>query len=298
MWFLRILDKNHKFLKWLKREAYVLAMFVISFIIMGFFILFWGAVFTTRTPNLKQTVIIEVFLFFILVVYGIIQNIITAKKRPELERREREWEEYTEQRRLSYLIQDKIKNNNNMIIKNIKEVNYKKIDYLRNVDPFEFEKIVAEMYRQLGYEVRLTPKSNDKGFDIILMKENIKYLVECKRYSELNLIGRELIQKFFAAVYNEKALKGYFITTSDFRKTAIQYIKGLDDKIELIDYRKLLSLLELAYPDRSQITEYKQICNVCGMEVIFNYPDEKIRLCSNGHTVSTNIELLIQKSIN
>jgi len=65
------------------------------------------------------------------------------------------------------------------------------------------------MYQKLGYKTKLTSRSNDKGFDIVTSKDNVKYLVECKRYSETNLIGRELIQKFFAAVYNERAEKGF-----------------------------------------------------------------------------------------
>ncbi|MDP4290576.1 MAG: restriction endonuclease [Bacteroidota bacterium] len=270
------------------------------YLVLGVLVFEYGSIFNNNFLTLKEVIIKTSIIFFVLVVFSLsypyLQSFLKSSEKKGTNFIENN--NYSKHKRLVDPINEKIKLNNSKIIKFIKEINYTKLDYLRNVDPFEFEKIISDMYKKLGYKTKLTSKSNDKGFDIVMTKDNIKYLVECKRYSESNLIGRELIQKFFAAVYNERAEKGFFVTTSDFRKTSLQYIKGLDEKIELINNQKLLSLLELAYPNKMPLTEYKQICDICGLEVNFCYPNDKIKECANGHTVSTKIEMLIKNANN
>lgn len=107
--------------------------------------------------------------------------------------------------------------------------------------PTDFENFSAELFKKMGYETTVTPKTNDGGFDIILNKNNIKTLVECKCYKESHKIGRPIIQKLVGANQIEKADKMLFITTSDFSPNAITYAEELS--VELINGKKLLELI-------------------------------------------------------
>nr|WP_318506109.1 restriction endonuclease [Bacillus sp. T3] len=68
-------------------------------------------------------------------------------------------------------------------------------------------------------------------------------LVECKRYNSQK-VTRPEIQKFHSAIIDMKAKKGFFVTTGEFTKTAIEYSN--DKHIELINGNSLLSLLQMA----------------------------------------------------
>jgi len=65
-----------------------------------------------------------------------------------------------------------------------------KIDFLLRLSPGEFEEIVGDMYRKLGYSVERTPMTNDFGRDLILKKDGQTTFVECKRYDRDTTIGR------------------------------------------------------------------------------------------------------------
>lgn len=68
------------------------------------------------------------------------------------------------------------------------------LEYLLSLDSYEFEKVVVELYRDLGYDVTHTPPQNDGGFDARAVKDGECYLIECKRWSETR-IGRPGVQK-------------------------------------------------------------------------------------------------------
>lgn len=80
---------------------------------------------------------------------------------------------------------------------------------LFKISPQEFEDIVIELFRRLGYEVYPTPYSGDKGKDAIVFKSGVKYLIECKRYRKNRKVGRPELQKFFGAINEEKANGGF-----------------------------------------------------------------------------------------
>ncbi len=121
------------------------------------------------------------------------------------------------------------------------------LDQLTALSPEEFEKEIAELFRNLGFVVKLTPFTRDGGKDAILMKDGKKYLVECKKYSNGNMVSRPKVQKFYSAVEMENAAGGYFVTTSRFSGNARlfvenEHIKGKN--IELINGEELMLLLE------------------------------------------------------
>lgn len=108
--------------------------------------------------------------------------------------------------------------------------------------PTDFEWLCAEMFESMGYRARLTPPTNDGGYDIFLESEAGKCIVECKCYSLDNKIGRPLIQKLVGANRTVLADRMFFVTTSDFSAGAEEYAH--ETGVTLINGKKLLDILE------------------------------------------------------
>lgn len=118
---------------------------------------------------------------------------------------------------------------------------------LYKLHPREFEKLIAELLHDKGFEVELTKQTRDNGYDILAMKylngfSPIKYLVECKKYAENRKIGVDIIRGFKEVLSTEQANKGLIVTTSYFTKDAIKkqqetpLLLEYKDKDEVIDW--------------------------------------------------------------
>ena len=75
------------------------------------------------------------------------------------------------------------------------------------MDPYEFEKLVAELWEVQGFEVSLRKGSGDRGVDVEAIKKDPfsqKILIQAKRYSDGNKIGSNAIRKY-ATLYQQVA---------------------------------------------------------------------------------------------
>ena len=114
-----------------------------------------------------------------------------------------------------------------------------------------FEKLVVDLLLKMGYggfreeAGVVTKKTNDGGIDGIINEDILgldKIAIQAKRHE--NPISRPDIQKFSGALSGMGIKKGVFITTSNFSKGAIDYVKQLHDtSIVLIDGDKLAKLM-------------------------------------------------------
>lgn len=103
-----------------------------------------------------------------------------------------------------------------------------KPDSLFDLQPRKFEELVAHLLESFGYDVALTPYNRDAGRDIIAVHHGplseIKYLVECKRYGKGRKVGIAHIRSILGVVQTEGATGGIIATTSQFTKTASQFL--------------------------------------------------------------------------
>lgn len=129
--------------------------------------------------------------------------------------------------------------------------------------PTEFEGLCADLFSRMGYTAKLTPPTNDGGYDILLQKGEEKTIVECKCYSPQHKIGRPAIQKLVGANMVVLAEKMIFITTSDFSTAATSYADSIG--LVLINGCKLLDLLEkqgFLKRERTEISPHECQLNV------------------------------------
>lgn len=116
-------------------------------------------------------------------------------------------------------------------------------EQLLELDPLEFEMLVAELYKSLGYSVQLTKRSYDGGVDVIAEKpetsQKEKLLIQCKRFKDKVVVKD--IRELLGVVSDGKATKGTLISTAFFTKAAIKFA-GSNPRIELINYEDFAKL--------------------------------------------------------
>ncbi|MEM9543917.1 MAG: restriction endonuclease [Cyanobacteria bacterium P01_E01_bin.42] len=117
---------------------------------------------------------------------------------------------------------------------------------LYNLESGQFENVCAKLYQDMGYHVEITQPTRDGGIDIICRKdekgEKNKLLVQCKRCKNKKKIGIGDIRELLGIVSNEKATKGFFITTSDFSPDCYSFAEN-NDRIELINCVDFIRLM-------------------------------------------------------
>lgn len=99
------------------------------------------------------------------------------RKYDEFQHKERE----KERRKQEELKRQEERRRKEEILRKQRELREQK-NYWYNLNPYDFEEKIGELFRDLGYEVTVTPKSGDGGIDAIIQKGNIIKAVQCKRY--------------------------------------------------------------------------------------------------------------------
>ena len=122
-------------------------------------------------------------------------------------------------------------------------------EFLYEISPRKFEELVAEIFKNQGFNVELTPQTRDGGYDIIAVENNLLtgkniYLIECKKYSMDNTVGIGVIQRMLGVVTQQKVNKGIIATTSLFTKDAIQGATHSAHLLELKNYQNLLEWIK------------------------------------------------------
>jgi len=134
-----------------------------------------------------------------------------------------------------------IYNQNELVQKSLKE-------RLHQMDPFQFEYLVADLLKNIGYEnVKVTKRSGDKGIDIVANLTvggitNVNSVIQVKRYAPHNKIDGRIIAQLRGS--SEVDQRGLVITTSEFQKSAIEEAKAPNKMpVSLINGDKLIELL-------------------------------------------------------
>jgi restriction endonuclease Mrr len=165
---------------------------------------------------------------------------------------------------------------------------------LLQLTPRDFERVVAELYNRLGYQVELTPATGDMGVDIVATKDRQRCAIECKRFMPTQPVSRPLLQKLHSAMHVINAQKGIFVTTSRFSAQAHAF--GAQWNIELVDGKELCRLFATAFPINSRHEHFHVICTECGIVLRFPIRDKLMRAkCPNGHVVYCDSRVFVEK---
>lgn len=125
-----------------------------------------------------------------------------------------------------------------------------KKDSIYNADPKLLEDVVCSVFKDLGWNARVTSYSGDDGIDVILDGSTGETIgVQVKRYRKERRIEAEQIRSLAGALLLNGHTKGVFITTSSFRRGAVEAatkFSKIGYPIELIDAPRFLEAVGIA----------------------------------------------------
>ena len=98
---------------------------------------------------------------------------------------------------------------------------------LMDLNPFEFENLINNLFEQIGFEAKLTRSSKDGGIDVVAFDPRPilggKVVIQAKRYK--NVVGVAAVRDLYGTMINEGANKGLLVTTSHYGKDAYDFQK-------------------------------------------------------------------------
>jgi Restriction endonuclease/Topoisomerase DNA binding C4 zinc finger len=122
-------------------------------------------------------------------------------------------------------------------------------EYLKSMDPREFEILVCHLYEIQGYAVELTSYGGDGGIDAYLRLDSHLTLLQCKRYK--GSVGEPAIRDLYGTITHEEADSGLIVTTGKVSKQAKAWIR--DKPINIVELEELTEMIRRHLNDESII---------------------------------------------
>ena len=142
---------------------------------------------------------------------------------------------------------------------------------IRAIDWFQFEKLVAAVYRKRGYAVTRRGGANaDGGIDSVIEKNGQRSAIQCKQWKESKVRVNE-VREFLGALTAERIPKGIFVTLCGYTDEARLFAH--QNGIEVLDEAALLGLIETTDARfDSEVLEIfrdkRKICPKCESEMV------------------------------
>jgi restriction system protein len=115
------------------------------------------------------------------------------------------------------------------------------IDWLNRLTWQDFERQVAEVYRQQGYRVdEVGGGGADGGVDLRLRRGGQTSIVQCKRWKRYK-VGVKPVRELYGVMAAEKADRAIFIASGVYTDEALRFAEG--KPVELVDGAQLAQML-------------------------------------------------------
>jgi len=118
----------------------------------------------------------------------------------------------------------------------------RKLEFLLQLSPRRFQELMWIIFRELGWEVRETPFSQDSGSDGLLTRNGTTMVLQCKRYRRD--IGEPIVRDLYGTYMHFKANGAILVTTGRISESARKFAHGKN--IILYDGEGLLTLIKKA----------------------------------------------------
>jgi len=131
-------------------------------------------------------------------------------------------------------------------------------EMMYELDPRKFEQLVAELFRDKGYDIELGRGTKDGGIDMRAFLRNdigtLLTLIQCKRFAPQNKVNVDVIRGLYGVVNREDASSGLIVTTSSFTRDTRSEQSEIRHRIHLAEYTNLVDWLR-QYPRRAFATK-------------------------------------------
>jgi hypothetical protein len=134
-----------------------------------------------------------------------------------------------------------------------RKIKRREFHYWSSLDPYEFEKEVARIYKLNGYESAVTKGSGDGGIDIHLFKDGKKGIVQCKRYRKR--VGPGPVRDLYGTMVGGKFKFAKLVCPAGFSEKAYEFSRGKN--IELVGLKRIMNLVKESEREEAECTDFK-----------------------------------------
>lgn len=114
---------------------------------------------------------------------------------------------------------------------------------LQEIEPYNFEKLLAQLFRKMGYAVEETQYSHDRGIDLIIRVVHFglshSWIVQAKRYTEP--VGVKAVREYSSLRYRDRVDGVIIVATSSFTREGQD--EAAEHNVKLIDGNLLVEML-------------------------------------------------------
>jgi restriction system protein len=112
---------------------------------------------------------------------------------------------------------------------------------LESISWREFELLVGEAFRRKGFTVQETGQGGaDGGIDLVLLKDDEKYLVQCKQWRR-QLVQVNVVRELFGVMAAEGAKGGFVVISGRFTEDAKAFARGKN--LQLVEGAELKDMI-------------------------------------------------------
>lgn len=119
-----------------------------------------------------------------------------------------------------------------------KERERTQIEYWRQLSGLQFETELGQLFHRLGYKVLKTPPTGDGGVDLILHKDGLKTVIQCKRYKTKVAIG--VAREMAASMHDFQAQHAIIACVNGVTRPVREY--AAKRQIRILDARDIVAL--------------------------------------------------------
>lgn len=113
-------------------------------------------------------------------------------------------------------------------------------NYWFSMDGHRFEKEMGKLYEKLGYCVTVTPESGDGGIDLLLKKDGITSIVQCKAYKQP--VPPEPVRALWGVRGDFRADEVILIALSGVTKAGLEFIKARGGRYKILDINDVIEM--------------------------------------------------------
>lgn len=113
------------------------------------------------------------------------------------------------------------------------------IHELDQMDGFQFEHYLSQLFKSQGYKSTVTKARGDYGADLVIKKDGKTIVVQAKRYK--GKVGLKAVQEIRSAVDHYNADEAWVISNTDYTKQAIELASS--NNVKMINRENLIEMI-------------------------------------------------------
>jgi len=123
-------------------------------------------------------------------------------------------------------------------VRRMKELDLGISEDFMNMNHFEFEEFIAKLFRKMGYDAHVTPKTGDYGIDVIAKKNGEIIAIQVKKHKEGNPIGNRVVIETLGSMRYHNANHSIIVTNRHYTIQAREQAKNAPIELWDGDYLK------------------------------------------------------------